>query len=60
MKKDVVILGSGGFAKDLLWVLEDNIADGEKWNFLGFVDRSVTGASVDGYPVLGDDNWLLS
>lgn len=60
MKKDIVILGASGFATDLLWVLEDNIADGEKWNFLGFVDRSATGASVDGYPVLGDDEWLLS
>lgn len=33
MKKDVVILGSGGFAKDLLWVLEDNIVAGSPRNF---------------------------
>lgn len=59
--KDIVILGTGGHAKDILWLLEDNNEDQKQWNILGFVDRNFQkGTSVAGYPILGDDQWLLN
>lgn len=58
--KDVVILGSKGFAKDILWTLEDNKDAGEPWNILGFIDLDASEEPVPGYQVIGDDEWLLS
>lgn len=62
--KNIVIIGTGGFARETLAVIEDNSRDNldnQEWNILGFIDRNVDkGILVDGYPVLGDDEWLVS
>jgi sugar O-acyltransferase (sialic acid O-acetyltransferase NeuD family) len=58
--KDVVILGAGGFARELYWVfLEDN-QEKTRWNVLGFVDDKpeLQGAVISGLPVLGGFEWL--
>lgn len=60
MIKDVVILGSSGFAKDVLEILEDNNEAAKQWNILGFIDFEVSSEPVEGYRVIGDDEWLLS
>jgi sugar O-acyltransferase (sialic acid O-acetyltransferase NeuD family) len=57
---DVVILGAGGFARELYWVfLEDN-QEKQRWNVLGFIDDKpeLQGAVICDLPVLGDMNWL--
>ena len=36
--KDLIILSSGGYAQELLWVVDDLNAIHPTWNFLGFVD----------------------
>lgn len=58
--KDIVILGAGGFGKELLWLLENNNRDNRQWNILGFVDSAKSGKEpLKGYGVIGDDAWLL-
>lgn len=57
--KDIVILGSSGFAKEVLWLLEANNEVHSEWNILGFVDGHTVGQEVLGLPVLGDDAWLM-
>ena len=38
--KDIVILSTGGHAKDILWLLEDNNKEHKEWNILGFIDKN--------------------
>lgn len=58
MKRDLVILGAGDFARETAWVAERINQDRSAWNLLGFVDDMLAGQVVDGYPVLGDVAWL--
>ena len=60
-KKDLVIVGTGGFAKEVLWLLEDINKTTCEWNILGFVDKPNPAADKNfcGYRILGDDQWLL-
>jgi len=59
-KKDIVIIGAGGFAKEILWLLNENNKVLDEWNILGFVDKSYTLYSepIHGYNIVGDDEWL--
>jgi len=57
--KDLVIIGAGGFGSEVaVFVNEINEAE-PTWNLLGFIDDNAT-EDIDGYPVLGDINYLLS
>lgn len=60
MSKDLVILGTGGFAREVHQLVEDLNRDSTRWNFLGFLDGNPErhGAEVHGFPVLGDLDWL--
>ncbi len=62
IKKDIVIIGTGGFAKEVLWLLEENNKINCEWNILGFIDNSYKDAdyNIHGYRVVGDDDWLLN
>ena len=57
--KDIVILGSSGFGTEVLWLLEDNNQRKKEWNILGFIDDFSDSSEILGYPVLGNDEWLL-
>ena len=61
-KKDIVILGASGFAKEILWLLEENNKIVDEWNILGFIDRSYPSKKelIHGYEVVGDDEWLVN
>lgn len=61
-KKDIVIIGAGGFAKEVLWLLERNNKTTREWNILGFIDRShnLNLNSIHGYNIIGDDEWLAN
>lgn len=56
-ERPVVIVGAGGFAREVLGVCYDL---GEEGRVLGFVDNTPDsmGRSLDGKPVLGGDSWL--
>lgn len=58
--KDIVIIGAGGFAREVLQLIQDINAIEQEWRFLGFIDDnvSVQGTIVNGYPVLGTTEWL--
>lgn len=48
--KNLIIIGCGGFGREVAWLVE-RINEKEKhWNFLGFVDDalSLQGKTVDG------------
>jgi len=58
MLKDIVLVGAGGFGREVLWILEEN----KDWNILGFIDGSdeLTGKMINGYPILGTEEWLVN
>ena len=51
--KDLVIVGKGGFAREVRWLLERKNQKKKTWNFLGYVDRE------SGTDVIGNDEFLL-
>ena len=59
---DLVVYGTGGFAREVHQVVEDLNTDGETWNVLGFLDddASQEGATIHGLPVLGGRSWLAA
>lgn len=46
MVKDIVIVGSSGFAREIRWLIERINEVEKKWNFLGFVDSDLTKKDV--------------
>lgn len=65
--KDIVIIGAGGFGREVQWLIERineqmNKETGESlWNILGYIDDGVeTGAEVNGYTVLGNSDYLIN
>ncbi len=57
-KTDLVVFGTGGHAKEVSEAILAAIADGENFNFLGFLDQSRGNKMVQSFPVLGDEVWL--
>lgn len=57
MGKNIVILGSSGFAKEILFLIERINQQKKEWNILGFVDENI-GKKVCGYEVIGNDDFL--
>ncbi|MHB9143932.1 MAG: acetyltransferase [Symbiobacteriia bacterium] len=54
----LVIVGAGGFGREVAWLVEDINRDHPRYDFLGFLDDAAT-STPEGYPVLGTiDNWL--
>jgi sugar O-acyltransferase (sialic acid O-acetyltransferase NeuD family) len=63
MARDLVIIGAGGFGREVAQLVRDlNAARPGSWNLLGFVDDdpSKRGTEVGGLPVVGDLDWLLA
>lgn len=58
--KDIVIIGAGGFGREVAWLIEDINKVKSEWNLVGFVDdnESVQGTTINGYKVLGNVDWL--
>lgn len=59
MKKEIVVLGSGGFAKEILYLIERINQEKEMWNILGLIDENV-GQKVYGYEIIGNDDFLFA
>lgn len=55
--QDMILIGSGGCMRELLYQIQNLNKAQPTWNVLGFVDREP--AEVAGCDYLGDDDWLL-
>ncbi|MCF6138826.1 acetyltransferase [Pseudalkalibacillus berkeleyi] len=58
--KDIVIIGAGGFGREVAWLIEEINRVNKEWNIVGFVDdnEKIQGTEVSGYKVVGDIEWL--
>lgn len=58
--KDIVIIGAGGFGREVAWLIEDINNNNREWHLIGFVDENpeLIGHHINNYEVLGDINWL--
>lgn len=58
--KDIVIYGSGGFAREVVHLIEDINEQNAEWNVLGFIDDNENnhGSVLNELPVLGGMDWL--
>jgi len=55
----LVIIGAGGFGRQIAAVVADMNARSPKWDFAGFVDDEAEGTTVEGYPIMGPVEWLF-
>ncbi|MGG0670225.1 acetyltransferase [Lederbergia citrisecunda] len=58
--KDIVIYGSGGFAREIAHLIEDINEKEAQWNLLGFIDDNEDnhGTVINELPVLGGIEWF--
>lgn len=58
--KSVVIVGAGGFGREVLEIFKAQNKISKTWDILGFVDedKQLHGKIMNGYPVLGGLDWL--
>jgi FlaA1/EpsC-like NDP-sugar epimerase len=58
--QQIVILGAGGFGREVLDVLIAQNRILKKWEVLGFIDENPAkwGQILNGYPVLGSFDWF--
>jgi len=62
-RKDLVIVGAGGFGREIMWLMSESSRLCEEYNILGFVDDGAThaqGDMINGNILLGTTQWLLS
>ena len=59
--KKTVILGAGGFAREVLDILLAQNAVSKQYEILGFIDENpaMKGRILNGYPVLGTFDWFV-
>lgn len=53
--KKIVVVGNGGFAKEVVWLIERINAVYPTWDFLGFIDCDTNAKSV-----IGNDDFLVN
>lgn len=63
--KPLIIVGAGGFGREIQWLLSQvnrsgnrAVEDVPNWHVLGFVDGEIEGR-IGGLPVLGNDQWVF-
>ena len=58
--QSVVIVGAGGFGREVLEIFKDQNRVSRQWNILGFIDENteIHGKAINGYPVLGGLDWI--
>ncbi len=58
--KDIVIVGAGGFARDVLFLLQRINHENPTYNIIGFIDEQLdTGSIINGVPVIGNNDFLI-
>lgn len=58
--KDLVIVGAGGFGREVAWLVEEINEVSKEWNLIGFIDenKEIHETLINGYEVLGGIDWL--
>ena len=58
--KDIVVIGAGGFAREVIWLIEEINKQKLTWNILGYIDEDIKKHNIllNGYKVLGDYKWF--
>jgi len=58
--EEIVIIGAGGFGREVLWTINDCNKNEEKYSVLGFVDddQKIQDSIIDGCRVLGGLEWI--
>lgn len=60
--KDIIIVGAGGFGREVAWLIERINHKSPQWNLLGFVDDEKTYRNqllMGKYQIIEDVDWLL-
>ena len=60
--KKIVIYGAGGFAREIIWLIEEINSDSKKWEILGLIEDNLDnfGKEINGYKILGGRDYLKS
>lgn len=59
--KPIVIVGAGGFGREVHWLIKQINREKEEWNFLGYIDDNVeVETEINGKKVLGNLDYLLN
>ncbi|OPZ32897.1 MAG: putative acetyltransferase EpsM [Tenericutes bacterium ADurb.BinA124] len=57
--KNIVIIGAGGFGREVKWFIDEINGVNKQWNFIGFVDDNLPkGTVINDSNVIGDVAWL--
>lgn len=57
--KDIIIVGSGGLAKEVYGIIKSRNTNDASWNVIGFISKSKKGKEIiDGIKVIGDDDFI--
>ena len=59
-REKLVIFGAGGFGKEVAWQITSSARLNEQYEIIGYLDNNeaLLSHEINGYPVLGDENWL--
>lgn len=62
MRRKLIVLGTGGLAREIEMLAEAVNATQHRWQILGYVSDDIrsAGLSLGSTQVLGDDDWLLA
>lgn len=59
--KDIVIIGAGGFGREVQWLIERVNQNNKIWNLIGFIDDGLDwGTNINGIPVIGNVDYLIN
>lgn len=60
--QDLVLIGAGGFGREVAWLVNNINRFQETWNLIGFIDNNshLEGSIINGLPVLGGMEWFDS
>lgn len=59
--KPIVIVGAGGFGREVHWLIKQINRQREEWNVLGYIDDNVeVGTEINEKKVLGNIDYLLN
>lgn len=60
--KKIVILGAGGFAREVAWLIEEINNKNAEWDLLGFIEEGNNhiGSVLNNYKILGDFKWVTN
>ena len=60
--KKIVIYGAGGFAKEIIWLIEEINNISKEWELLGIIDDNLDnfGREINNYKVLGRKDCLTT